>query len=152
VDLKTLKPGIGLGDIAFGMPLTAITTLLGAPGGVEEIQVEPHTIEWWFYSHHAFIVVVDHKWNKVVKIITWNHRVMLHHQLIMGHEKKLALKEFEELGLIGGDETWGNADDPAESIVRFEQQNIEVKFEKNRLTLIQLEPLAFDGRFLWPAI
>jgi len=152
-DMKTtIVPGVGFGDLKFGMSEEEVVGLLGKPDEIEVQEMDDdESINIYYYDNIGISMSFDSMEEfRLVEFAFDDSRFVLENELFPGMTKELFLKHAEELGDYDVDDLTGEDSDVTELYV-FEDKNINVWIKDGVVDTIQIGPFwSDDENIKWP--
>lgn len=155
--MKELLPGIGLGDIRFGMLQNNVYSILGSPNEIEIYcfsELPNDKSEKWYYEKEELVISFNEEDDWKLDLISVNsgdyHIKQLNYfnqtfKDVKSHLTTLGYGNFEI-------EDWSNVDSPNHKLLRVDEMEMNFWFDNDKLSEIQLGPLFKDEETInWPA-
>ncbi len=141
--ISEIKPGMGLGDIEFGMSKEELEQLLGKPEEIEKYNLsdeEGDNSEAWHYDEHELSASFEEFYDwQLVSIAVSGENYKLYGKKLIGKDKATVVDVLEDLAL--GKITEETEDDL--DMLCIEELNLNFYFEEDELSEIQFGPI-FD--------
>ncbi|GLR19507.1 outer membrane protein assembly factor BamE [Portibacter lacus] len=157
-NIKDIKPGIGLGDLIFGMNKDQVKAVLGTPDETEMqtfSEEELDSIEIWHYDD--FELSLSFSEEEDWKLYT----ISINAEFYTLNDEEIMYKDIEDIKskLVGWDftdlayEDLSNSDGPSQKLISSECSEISFWFDDNLLSEIQWSPVFEDEDTInWPEI
>ncbi len=142
--ISDIKPGMGLGNIEFGMSREDLKALLGNPEEIEKYNLseeEGDNSEAWHYDEFELSASFEEFYDwQLVSIAVSGEDYKLHGKKLIGKDKATVLDILEDLA-IGKitEETEEDLD-----MISIEEMNLNFYFEDEELSEIQFGPIFED--------
>lgn len=158
-NIKEIIPGVGLGEIKFGMTRDEVKKIAGSPDDVENLpgfeEEVNDELESWHYDTHEFSLVfdADYDW-RLVSIAVSDPYFTFHGKSIVGMEKQAVMDLFAEHTIeISNVEDVSDEENPDLELIESDDEGIMVWFENDEVIEVQILPdVEEDGETLvWPA-
>lgn len=156
--IQKIIPGVGLGELKFGLTKEQVESLMGAPDEVDFIpgfdEEINESLESWHYNSHEFSVVfdADYDW-RVVSIAISDPFFTLNGHNIIGMEKKEVIKLLQQLNIpVSNEEDISDEDNPDMQLIESEEAGMMIWFDEGEAIEMQILPeIDEDGETLiWP--
>lgn len=152
-ELKDIKPGIGLGNLKFGMSRAEVKLMLGDPSFIDNYShsdSEEDLTESWEYEDLELSLSFDEEedWRLIMMSITSKHYNLEGISLI-GLKEKYLLQKLETFDLGSLDVEATEID--GQKVIEVEEQSINFWLMDGILDEIQWSPLFLDDDTIqWP--
>ncbi|MBP8792729.1 MAG: hypothetical protein KBH29_06080 [Lutibacter sp.] len=152
-ELKDIKPGIGLGNLKFGMSRAEVKLMLGEPTFVDKYShsdSDEDLTESWEYEELELSMSFDEDedWKLTMMSVTAKH-YQLEGISLIGLKEKYLLQKLEtlDLGSLDLEET----EIDGQKVIEVEEQSINFWLMDGELDEIQWSPLfEDDDTIIWP--
>lgn len=152
-ELKEIKPGVGLGNLKFGMTRAEVKLMLGEPSFIDKYShtdSDTDLTESWEYDDLELSLSFDEdeKWRLVMMSVTSKH-YQLEGISLIGMKEKYLLQQLEkfDLGALDLEET----DVDGQKVIEVEEQSINFWLMDGELDEIQWSPFFIDDDTIqWP--
>ena len=152
-ELKDIKPGIGLGNLKFGMSRAEVKLMLGEPSFIDKYShsdSDEDLTESWDYEDLELSLSFDEDedWRLTMMSVTSKH-YNLEGVSLIGLKEKYLLQKLEtfELGSLDVEET----ETDGQKVIEVEEQSINFWLVDGVLDEIQWSPFFLDDDTIqWP--
>ncbi len=157
-EIKEIKPGIGLGNIRFGMTRDEVVKLAGQPDDIEKLpgfeEETNDSLESWHYDTHELSLVfdADYDW-RLVSIAVSDSFFTLYDTPLVGMQKPDLLEFMEKHSIeITGLEDVSDDENPDLELIECDDEGFMIWLEDDEVIEIQILPdVEDDGETLrWP--
>jgi hypothetical protein len=157
-EIREIIPGVGLGELKFGMTRDEVKNLVGKPDEVENLpgfeEEVNDELESWHYDEHEFSLVfdADYDW-RLVSIAVSDPYFTFHGKSLVGMGKKELLALLDKLGIeISNEEDLSDEENPDLELIESEDAGFMIWFADHEVIEIQILPdVEEDGETLkWP--
>jgi len=158
--LKEILPGIGLGDIRFGMLSNDVFPILGSPNEIEIYCYSdlPYKSENWHYEDDELSIGFNEEEGWKLDTISINSDdYHLKHLITINQSLKDVKANLSTLGYENCElEDWSNSENPDHKLLIVDEIGMNFWFENGKLSEIQWGPLFSEEQeeetVIWPAI
>ncbi|QXP59018.1 hypothetical protein [Olleya sp. HaHaR_3_96] len=153
---KKIKPGIGVGELKFGMSKNDAKKILGEPDSSEKYSytnTEKDFTENWYYSDLGLNISFDEEDNWKLGLITIESEIyVFENSIYIGQEKNEILNELISLKITDIEyEDMETIENPTHELYSSDTLGINFWFDYNKLSEIQISPLFIDNETIkWP--
>jgi hypothetical protein len=155
-NLKEIKPGIGLGDLKFGLTRNDVKKMLGEPDESEKYSytdTDEDLTETWHYDDLELSVNFDEEFDWRLSAITVSsEEYVIKDTSLIGLERDKVFTTLESLGFKNMETEESTLDDGSEGLfIISDEQAINFWIEEGVLTEIQWGPFMIDDEaVIWP--
>jgi len=151
LDLRTVKPGVAIGDVCLGMSEASIAGQLGPATESHRYSQGEFNFQKWFYPTHEIALDINRNWDKTTNIITWNRFARLDGMPIWGRSLASVLKTLDQVGyqVDQGSNTLENRKSE-DFRIDLSERGFQLKFCEGVLRFIAVRPLMDGDRPIWP--
>ncbi|MBK9255932.1 MAG: hypothetical protein IPM42_10625 [Saprospiraceae bacterium] len=157
-NIQKIIPGVGLGDLKFGLTRDEVTAMIGKPDDVENLpgfdEEVNDQLESWHYDEHEFSLVfdADYDW-RLVSIAVSDPYFQLDGHNIVGMNRETLQMVLDNLGIeVSNEEDISDEDNPDMQLIESEESGLMIWFDEGEVIEIQILPdVDEDGESLiWP--
>lgn len=158
-NIKEIIPGVGIGDIKFGMSREEIRKIAGKPDDIENLpgfeEEISDTLESWHYDEYEFSLVfdADYDW-KMVSVAVSDPFFTFHGKSIVGMDKQDVMDLLEQNNIeISSIEDVSDEENPDLELIESENDGLMIWLEDGEVIEMQILPdVEEDGEtVIWPA-
>jgi len=157
MELKEIIPGVGLGDLKFGMTRDQVKKLFGKPDEIEKESLEEDDdeglLESWHYDELELSMGFDEDvdW-RLITLAVSSDKYTFKDKKLVGLSRNKVLEILAELGLKNlYIEDCSDEDNPKSELICSEEMGINFWMEDGELTEIQWGPEYIDeDTVVWP--
>lgn len=158
-NIKEIIPGVGIGDIKFGMSREEVRKIAGKPEDIENLpgfeEEISDTLESWHYDEYEFSLVfdADYDW-KMVSIAVSDPFFTFHGKSIVGMDKQEVMDLLEQHNIeISSIEDVSDLENPDLELIESENEGLMIWLEEGEVIEMQILPdVEDDGEtVIWPA-
>ncbi len=152
---KTIIPGIGLGELKFGITMDKVFQIIGEPERREKYSYSESNIdltETWYYNALGFNVGFDEDENWKLILIAVKSEIYKLNQIFIGQTKNIVLSELYKLEIKDIEyEYMGTIENPTHELISSDTLGINFWFDDEKLSEIQISPIFIDNETIkWP--
>lgn len=158
-NIKEIIPGVGIGDIKFGMSREEVRKIAGKPDDIENLpgfeEEISDTLESWHYDEYEFSLVfdADYEW-KMVSVAVSDPFFTFHGKSIVGMDKQDVMDLLEQNNIeISSIEDVSDEENPDLELIESENDGLMIWLEDGEVIEMQILPdVEEDGEtVIWPA-
>lgn len=158
-NIKEIIPGVGIGDIKFGMSREEVRKIAGKPDDIENLpgfeEEISDTLESWHYDEYEFSMVfdADYDW-KMVSVAVSDPFFTFHGKSIVGMDKQDVMDLLEQNNIeISSIEDVSDEENPDLELIESENDGLMIWLEDGEVIEMQILPdVEEDGEtVIWPA-
>ncbi len=158
-NIKEIIPGVGIGDIKFGMSREEVRKIAGKPDDIENLpgfeEEISDTLESWHYDEYEFSLVfdADYDW-KMVSVAVSDPFFTFHGKSIVGMDKQDVMDLLEQNNIeISSIEDVSDEENPDLELIESENDGLMIWLEDGEVIEMQILPdVEEDGEtVIWPA-
>ncbi len=155
-NIKEIKPGIGLGELKFGISRDQVKSLLGEPDDIDAYSYtdsDTDLTEDWYYDELFLSIGFDEEddW-RLVTIALNSNSYEFDNKKLVGLKREELLDVLKELKVDDIEfEDWSGDGNPDHKLISSEEKALNIWLDEGIVTEIQIGPLYNNDETInWP--
>ena len=157
-ELKHIVPGVGLGNLKFGMIRDEVKNLLGEPNDIDEYSYsddDNDLTEDWYYDDLYLSIGFDEEDNwKLVTIAVNSTFYEFDNNQLIDLDKDKVVDLLTKSNIIDLEfEQWSGDESSNNTLISSEKNGLNIWLDNEKVTEIQIEPLYDENENIkWPSL